>query len=318
MALLGSIDHSKVLCVFFLTMTGPKGSLAWGNIEQRRKAWELRARRRWPGSWSIVWRKEPHADGTPHLNGLMFWMDSVPHLVDEFRPWNDRAWSASIGRSDAESVCCNVQMMKSIQGVNYYIAKYMSKPSGDDVQSFTGRAWGCIRRDQLPINMHDDSVRRAVLRRVTRVLVKLQQRRRQRVEIRDPRTGRWWTCSKNPWGLPDDLLRNGITDERSYTRWAKWMKGQRGGRIPDDFGWADGHVRLRMRRVRVVRRVEVVQFVPSSFGPDGTHYPASVVPTGDVEHVPPSLHFCTGMEKLVSWGKSEYVRRLEESEGLPF
>jgi len=250
----------------------------------------------------------------------MFWMSGVPLLVDEFRPWNDVAWAESIGQPAAAVTACNVTMMRSIEGTNHYIAKYLAKPAGDDVQSFTGRVWGVIRRDQLPVDMRDDVVAREVLKLVVRVLVKMQCKRRLRLELRDPLTGRWWTCARNPWGIPEGLLERGIVDEPSWYRWFKWRKGQSGGRLPDEFGWADGPVRARLRRVRVVRRVELVQYVQASFDADGVYHPGTVVPTGDVEHVAPSLHFLKSaeMERLLAWAKGEYLRRLEEAEGVPF
>ena len=85
-----SVDLDQVSGIFFVTLTAPHAT--WELIEEWRRAWMKRLLRRWGHlRFSVLWRKEPHESGRPHLHCLIYFLDPVPQLVSGFRPWNERA-----------------------------------------------------------------------------------------------------------------------------------------------------------------------------------------------------------------------------------
>lgn len=148
------VDRAKVAGLYFGTLTIPAGrQCTWAQAEAYRRAWVKRFRRRWGSSgWFMVWRKEAHSSGLPHLHFILFWLGHVPHLVNQFRPWNDDAWAEVIGTAVTSSVRteCRVELLKSWNGATMYCAKYMAKVDEQKLPARTGRMWGVENRKLVP------------------------------------------------------------------------------------------------------------------------------------------------------------------------
>jgi hypothetical protein len=197
---LHSIDRRAVVCTYWVTMTQPAGPEGrdWHRFEQTRQRWEARFLRRWGSRRCVAyWRKEETEDGTLHLHLLIYWIDNPPHLVKEFRPWNDVAWAESCDMpartEDIKRVGCQSEFVRLASGLRCYISKYVAKPTneaGEEVE--TGRVWGIIGRRYLPLIL---SIRRHVVspaagKMVRRVLRKHMARRR-RFWLVQREGGRW-------------------------------------------------------------------------------------------------------------------------------
>jgi hypothetical protein len=189
-----TIDREQIRSIFFVTMTVTRGTADWQQIEQYRKKHELRFRRKWGHlRYFIIWKKELHKSGTPHLHYLVFWLDREPHLVQEFRPWNDGAWAESVGGEHVEQhrkTACSSEMMQSWNGVASYTTKYLSKDQ-EGVFGDTGRIWGIVNRRHVPCRVREQIVDAEVGRRVRRTLRKLQARKRRYWQAHDG--DRWYT-----------------------------------------------------------------------------------------------------------------------------
>lgn len=148
------VDRTKVAGLYFGTLTIPAGrACTWAQAEGYRRAWVKRFRRRWGASgWFMVWRKEAHESGLPHLHFIVGWLGRVPHLVNQFRPWNDDAWAEVIGTAGVTSVRteCRVELLKSWNGATCYCAKYMAKVDEQKLPARTGRMWGVENRKLVP------------------------------------------------------------------------------------------------------------------------------------------------------------------------
>ena len=182
--LLQSIDRAKILGVWFATLTVPAGECDWKGIERHRRAWLKRFDRAYPASASIIWKKEPHKSGFPHLHALILWAVPIPD-VHAFRKWNDAAW-ADVVKSDNPahaSVGCKVEPMRTWNGVAWYAGKYLSKNSETDIKE-TGRIWGVHNRALLAKTIDEEVVAPEVGKRVRRTLRKLQERKKTHWEER--------------------------------------------------------------------------------------------------------------------------------------
>lgn len=184
MELLQSIDRSKVKSPWFVTLTVPLGECDWRGIEVRRRKWLKRFERAYPLQAVIIWKKEPHRSGTPHLHGLLFWLVEPPPLK-AFREWNDGAWAGAVKSANPhhKERGCRVEVMRHWNGVAYYAAKYLSKSNETDVKE-TGRIWGIHNRKLLAITIREDVLAPEVGKRVRRTLRKLQERKKSHWEER--------------------------------------------------------------------------------------------------------------------------------------
>lgn len=185
---LGSIQADAVHSVWFLTMTAPPGPLTWANVEDKRRAWVKLLRRRFGSArWFLVWRKERQRNGTPHLHGLLYWLDAPPRMT-RFIRWNDAAWASVVTddpflRAKMRRVACRVEHVRSVQGVRWYAAKYLEKPDDDFPDpAVEGRSWGIERRDMFALVVDVRSVRLVPSegRYVRRALAKLVAQRKDR------------------------------------------------------------------------------------------------------------------------------------------
>jgi hypothetical protein len=196
---INSIDRASVRSIFFITLTATRGLLGWEGIEEARRRWEARFRRRWGAdSCFIIWKKEPHASGSPHLHALIFWLKGaeVPRLKAEWRPWNDRAWAESVGQ-DVERITrvgCRSELMRSWNGIAWYSAKYLGKDV-EGLREETGRIWGIINRKNLLacVRVVRQVLNPRVGQQVRRTLCKLQNRKRRYWQFQDVTSRQWFT-----------------------------------------------------------------------------------------------------------------------------
>lgn len=182
------IDRRGIKCVFFMTLTVPKGEGDWKSIERWRRAYFARFRRHWGASdWACWWRKEPHMSGEPHLHLLLFWYCSPPDLAD-FRAWNDAAWAGVVKSENPhhQAVGCNVQKMRGWSGVCHYVAKYLTKEQEYSLGEGTGRIWGVENRAVLKECITEESCSEYVGKQVRRAGLRLSRRLSRRWFARLP------------------------------------------------------------------------------------------------------------------------------------
>jgi hypothetical protein len=243
-----AIDRRQVKGTIFCTQTLRAGSgcgvvESWALIEAARRKWfkrlerELGARR-----WFALWRKEPHESGVAHLHVLIFFLDGPPHLVNEFRPWNDLAWAASVGDLSIRSTACRTELLRSWNGVSAYLCKYLAKEQ--DLQEVeTGKVWDVVHREQVPLDFTCEVVKveqAGIYRRACR---KWHQRKVAgwQAKLPDKQGGglRWFTV--RPWARGSRVVS--VADQVAHHRAAG--------------------VRVRRRRPRLSFTTEVRVWVES-------------------------------------------------------
>lgn len=187
--LLNSIDRERCRRITFVTLTVPRGDRDFKGIERDRRLWMKRFERRYKGRASIVWKKEAHASGTPHLHMLIFWWSDPPSFA-EWIEWNDRAWAEVVNSPNHHQgkYACKTQVMRSWNGVMCYAAKYLGKGSEVEI-SESGRIWGVHNRALLCMTIREEVTEPEVGKRERRTLRKLQERKKshweQRVQKKD-------------------------------------------------------------------------------------------------------------------------------------
>jgi hypothetical protein len=207
---LNSIDRRKIKGVIFSTMTVRGTSVgvleSWCLIEAARRKWFHRLRRflasaGCPG-WFAMWRKEPHLSGVAHLHVLVFFTGKVPHLVKEFRPWNDRAWAECVGDLTIQRTACSSELMRSWNGVASYLCKYLAKDQElADVE--TGKVWDVVGREHVPVSLESEDVKKAVGQRFRRACRKWQQRKSTFFQVYREHDGEWKWIRVRPWRYQD-------------------------------------------------------------------------------------------------------------------
>ena len=199
------IDRAKVAGLFFGTLTIPADrSCTWAQAEAYRRAWVKRLRRRWgTDGWFMVWRKEAHTSGLPHLHFILCWLERVPHLVKQFRPWNDDAWAEVIGTAGkAVRTECRVELLKSWNGATSYCAKYMAKVDEVKLPARTGRMWGVENRKLVPRRISYLGLEHKPGCQVRRTLRKYRVRNSRRWKVFIP--GQGWQFLQP--GEPGDVM----------------------------------------------------------------------------------------------------------------
>jgi hypothetical protein len=190
-----SIDRRAVKRTDVLTQTtGPDGLSRsdWPKVEQARRAWEKRFERKYgKDAACLIWKKEEHKDGRPHLHRLLLWVVKPPSWK-EFIDWDDLAWAESLG-VPVHRVRCKYEQMRSWAGVSNYLKKYIGKAVKDEElsDSFTGRCWGVRWAENVPRVFREEVVSAEVGKRYLRVLRKLQSRKREKFYRRSSADREW-------------------------------------------------------------------------------------------------------------------------------
>lgn len=292
-----AVDASRVKGTFFGTLTArPMSHKAFKACVG---AWYRRLERQWvKGSWSLLWRFEAHESGSLHLHFLMLWTKGLPHLVREFRPWNDNAWAAVCGSENVGRGACNVQLIQRVQHAGFYVGKYCAKVG----EGTTGRVWGIKRREHWPVSRVDRRVSKAVGLLVGRQFRRLVCARARTFLV----TSAAWPPLVNDDGTPGKRRWERRPADDSMCRC--WQSGPAGRRSLRMLGWT---VRVWTPRVqwsstdriwaevverngeRVSRKLELVGEERS------TRSRAAFVVRGD------------DAKRLLEWAEREYLRRLE-------
>jgi hypothetical protein len=293
-----AVDRRQVAGTIFVTLTlrGKEGTgvvESWSLIEAARRKWFKRLERfLTPRRWFALWRKEPHKSGVAHLHVLLFFLDELPHLVKEFRPWNDRAWAESVGDVSITGTACSTELLRSWNGVTAYLCKYLAKEQ--DLQEVeTGKVWDVVHRQLVPIDLSCELVKKEIGTTFRRILRRWHQRKSASWQAKLPDENgrpRWMTV--RPWVQRSRVVS--VVDQLEQLR-------------------ASG-VRVRRRRPRLSYTADVPLWVED-------------VSTGRVENHGSERHtFFAGTyflrdvdaRRLLSWAESEVARRLLVQVDLPF
>lgn len=299
------VDRTKVAGTIFVTLTAPAGDMDWARVERNRRAWLKRLDRRWGHlRYFVIWKKEPHnrrdasaCNDQPHLHALIFFLDAIPDVVGEFRPWNDLAWAEVVNSEKFEANLkygCRTEFMRSWNGVAYYCSKYMSKES-EHSQSETGRVWGVHRRQLVPLDLRAEVIPPDAAKRVARTLRKLRQRRSQVFEVFSKSDDRWI---------------------RIYPDRSKGVFRRTSEQVYDDMRSIG--LRVRRRRPRALRTREITIWGQAEDSESGKR---EILPLGVEKHsYSCGLHFIdpAEVERLVSFEVRASLDRLIECDEPPF
>ena len=294
-----AIDQRQIKGTIFATQTLRGGDgcgvvESWALIEAARRKWFKRLERHLAGRrWFAMWRKEPHDSGVAHLHVLIFFLDAPPHLVNDFRPWNDAAWAASVGDESIRATACRTELLRSWNGVTAYLCKYLAKDQ--ELQEVeTGKVWDVVHRDQVPLDVTCEVVRAEVGGLIRRASRKWHQRKSES-----------WQAL-----LPDQ--------EHGGHRWRTirpWVRGSRVVSVADQvLHHRAAGVRVRRRRPRLCYTTDVPLWVEE-------------IETGKMEHHGTEKHtYFAGTyflpdqdaRRLLTWARAEVLRRAIVNASLPF
>lgn len=291
-----AIDRSCVLATDFLTMTVLKGDLdgstsdGWSRMERARRHWEASWRREYGDKFFMLWRKELHKSGTLHLHAICFWIQPRPGTV-ELRAFNMASWvqaAKSVGAYASERASCQLDRVRSWNGVASYSAKYLSKPHGLQFDFRTGRSWGFVNRALVPITEILQNFPAQVGKTARRILRKLQERRRRHWQFRSRPGSAWQFVNRQKVG--NQLLS--VDDSAAYLRDV-------------------GGFQIRLNRRRALHRKHVpiyAEIVEQTKWGNSIHVEQVDTETTDVCS---SLFFLDDhqLAKLLAWAMAEADRR---------
>jgi hypothetical protein len=325
---INAIDRRRITGTIFCTCTlrsssGASVQESWELIEDARRKWFKRLGR-FLGNrrWFAMWRKEPHETGVAHLHVLLFFLDVPPHLVKEFRPWNDQAWAGSVGDPSIRSTACRTELLRSWNGVASYMAAYLAKDQDlQDVE--TGKVWDVVHRELVPVDLRSEIVSRGVGKLARRVCRKWHQRKAASWQAR-------------------------VLDSAGVLQWVTLRPWRRGDRVVSVSDQVMHHqaagVRVRRRRPKLSFTCEVRLWVeseesdgrlvvrPAELGRDdvgaGAYVSTEEKKKGRSNKghvVERHTSFCgtffladEASGRLLAWAASEYLRQVVASDGIPF
>lgn len=155
MRLLASLDRSKIPHLpLFITLTYPAEYPTDFSITKRHlDTFTKRIRRRYHNA-AIIWKLELQTRGAPHYHLLVFGVQYIPHQEVA----ND--WYEIVGSKDTRHLMAGTETkaIESWNGVMYYASKYLAKVVQETTCETPGRFWGVIGRDNLPIEMMEQSL----------------------------------------------------------------------------------------------------------------------------------------------------------------
>jgi len=131
-----------------------------------------RMKRAYPGAvlvWRLEWKERLSGQNAgqvaPHFHIIAL---SVPWL--DLR-WLAEAWYETVGSGDERHLGAGTQAqrIRNRRGILYYASKYMSKPA-ESPEFWTGRVWGVVGRDLLPVILVTFELTWSQFYRVRRVL----------------------------------------------------------------------------------------------------------------------------------------------------
>jgi hypothetical protein len=260
------------------------------------------------GHWALLWRIERGEEGGKlHVHFLMLWQTALPHLVNEFRPWNDEAWSECCGVDEAgkpyaeSDSCCQVTLIRRWREAGFYVGKYVGKVG----EGTEGRVWGIIRRRCWPVSKRVESVPPAVAVLFRRQLQRLLERRGLTALVGCDR----WAKVKGADGVerPRYVRPKGEHADLACVV-DLWRKPEARANL------IAGGYRLKWwkPRLRYGREVKVWATVEES---DGSRYMQHIGDERDQRHRAAYAVCSQTAERMLAWAWEEWLRRLEFDEG---
>lgn len=196
---LNSINQYRLENVYFLTLTLPvvttaptPGDLtvAWQRIEHVRRKHEKRLQRYLCGKqWFGVWAKEAHVSGYPHLHLLICFRSGDAPSLATLRTWNDAAWAGAAANPAIARTACNCRRVRDFDRAK----RYLSKWDPEKLPHLTGRVWGVINKQHVPVDIEHHVVALPAANKVARACRKWQQRQAERWYV-------WRSINGNPAG----------------------------------------------------------------------------------------------------------------------
>jgi hypothetical protein len=251
--------------------------------------------RKFGKSFVALWKKELTKAGTLHLHAMVFWMVAPPEL-SELRAFNDEAWLSAAQAVDAAptgKALCELDVVRSWNGVSSYASKYLSKPAGLVLNFPTGRVWGWVNRKAVPITEVVEALPPRAGNLVRRTLRRLLERRRARLLYR---------CSRNGW--------REVPERMEFSRGERITGVEKVAQALSRFI----DVKFCRRRARVTRTVFVPIFArvtddQQMFGKHSRRRPLECVAVEPTD-ILSSLHFLEDqvLARLVAWGLAEAER----------
>lgn len=179
-------DRAETSRSLLVTLTYPRSYPAESATSKLHlKAFSKRLMRAFPHG-SAIWKYELQARGAPHYHLIVL---GVPFLA---RQWLSRAWYQVVGSGDPRHLRAGtqVQRVKSYRKALGYAAKYVAKVTDSEADTPTGRVWGVVGRERLPIHLVSCRLDRRRFERIVRVIRKLiAKRSKKRARRRYP--SRW-------------------------------------------------------------------------------------------------------------------------------
>jgi len=252
LTLLQLIDGKAYQCHTFITCTVKAGTFGVGAdamaaMEKARRVWARFWRKKYPGV-VVVWKKELHRSGTPHLHAIVFWpVGMVLPRWSSFRRWHDGVW-ASAARSVGAVVgkgACRCEGLRSKRGVMWYAAKYLAQE--EDIGFPSGRIWGVLHRDAVKWSDVDGEVLDPVAGKLfVRACARLRLSRKAHRSFvqKRPSSG----SEKCRWFSEREVRRLLVESSSDFRFWERFVWPGGGTPPPDGWPWISVPAFDRMRR----------------------------------------------------------------------
>lgn len=211
--LMNQIETGALSSGLFLTLTYPD---AFPEDPRRWKrdldVFMKRLKRQYPGAvavWRLEWKTRLSGDNkgkvAPHFHIMAL---GIPRVSLR---WLAVAWYETVGSGDERHLGAGTQAqrIRHRRGIMYYAAKYIGKVQEEVCGGWTGRVWGIVGRDLLPVVLVLVELTWAQFFRVRRVFRAWLERQ----------TGRKWRSRMRGQGMTAYL------DDVSSGRLLAWASG---------------------------------------------------------------------------------------------
>lgn len=185
--LIANIKKEALAQALFVTLTYPEAFPACDDHETYKghlNHFTVSLRRYFHNRVSGIWKLEFQKRGAAHYHLLLL---GIPQQsLESFRTWTALEWFKVVGSGDDKHLRAGtgVEAAKSANGAACYLAKYISKDDQTRPGNFTGRYWGVIGREQLPMS----SVQTVLLDE--RSMIKVQRWARKLIAV-NMKKSRW-------------------------------------------------------------------------------------------------------------------------------
>lgn len=181
--MLGTLKKAELGKAVFVTLTYPAEFPApddHGIYKGHLKAFCKELRRCWGAAMTGIWKLEFQQRGAAHYHLLLLGITEA--TLEKFRDWTAKRWYHIVNSQDEKHLRAGtgVDAAKTAGGAMCYLAKYVSKDDQTRPGNFTGRYWGVIGREGLPVSrlatvlLHDESMIK--VQRWSRKLIKVNMK----------------------------------------------------------------------------------------------------------------------------------------------